>query len=340
MPGGHPCRRCGTMLRQPTTADPVALHQQPSLWLELTPRCNLSCQFCYNPWRSEDKSKHPVGISYEVLTKQVSRLLDRAEFRYVALSGGEPLLYPHLPALTSWLSARQQRAILTTNGRLLTGTRIESLQTAGLAGVQVSLLGAKSATHDALAGRASWRQALHAIADARAAGMSTAVTFIATEANLHELLNVVKLVASLGVVHLVVNELQPVGSARANLDHLDVSSRCFQDMVRQATRLADGLGVSINVIRSRASSEDRASGLWRRWSISPDGHLKLCNHSTDTLGALQQLTDERLDAIVEHLASGDLEQLVGTVNNCGCFDRALRQRVRIRSSSMADALQS
>lgn len=297
-----------------------------SLWLELTPSCNLSCAFCYNPWRSGGKTSYPPSASYDALRDGVGRLLGQVSFRYVALSGGEPLLYPRLVDLTRWLSNSGQRTILTTNGRLLTAQRLTALRGAGLDGVQVSLLGSRAQTHDALAGRASWMQALAALARARAESLSTSATFIATLSNIEELNGVVELVARLGVEHLVVNELQPVGSAAEQLPQLDVSPAAFQRAIASAEGVATRVGVRLHPIHARSgtSTQGAVSG-WRRWSVSPDGKLKLCNHSTRTLGSLTTLDDESLTTLAHCLRDGDYASVEHAINNCLCFERALQE---------------
>lgn len=302
------------------------MRDDPSLWLELTPSCNLSCAFCYNPWRSGGKVAHPQTISYDLLCDAVARLVERTRFRYVALSGGEPLLYRRLPELTAWLAARGQRTILTTNGRLLTEARLAALTAAGLDGVQVSLLGSRARTHDTLAGRASWLQALGALARSRAAGLSTAATFIVTSGNVSELPETVALLARLDVRQLVVNELQPVGSAGEQLDALEIAPERFETALEAASAAAREHGVTLIPIRA-ASAEAGLEAGWRRWSIAPDGALKLCNHSTRTLGSLPELPDEALDALADALERGRYERLAEHVDGCLCFERALaRQR--------------
>ncbi|MGI8414120.1 MAG: radical SAM protein [Solirubrobacteraceae bacterium] len=301
-----------------------------SLWLELTPRCNLACAFCYNPWRAAPKSDHPASVGYDELLAGIERLLGRVDFSYVALSGGEPLLYPKLAPLVSWLRARDQDTILTTNGRLLTQARASALRDRGLGAVQVSLLGSRSVTHDRLAGRASYHQTLRAMAGSRATGLPTAATFILTGVNAPELPRCVELVSRLGLRHLVVNELQPVGSALLDLGRLMMMAERVEAVLGAARQAAKQWGVELTIIRA-ATAAARGEALehgWRRWSISPDGQLKLCNHASRTLGAVVDIPEVRLDAVVTALSKGHYERLGDSVNNCLCFDRALDRRLR------------
>jgi MoaA/NifB/PqqE/SkfB family radical SAM enzyme len=201
---------------------------------------------------------------------------------------------------------------------------VTALRAAGLDGVQVSLLGSRARTHDELAGRSSWPQALEALANARAAGLSTAATFIATATNLDELPRMPELVSHLGVTRIVVNELQPVGSARGNLEALDVAGERFEAVVREAQVSAAAWGVRLNIVRFNAPAYTPTAGGWHRWSVSPDAQLKLCNHSSQTLGPLAELEDEDLDGLAHHLSTGGYAALAHRVDSCRCFAQAAR----------------
>jgi MoaA/NifB/PqqE/SkfB family radical SAM enzyme len=276
--------------------------------------------------------------SWADLVSGVERLLDRLTFRYIALSGGEPLLYPRLAPLIRLLAERGQATILTTNGRLLSNERLRALQTAGLRAVQVSLLGSLARTHDALAGRPSFSQAVRALAQSRAAGLATGATFIATDVNVRELPQVVRLVGRLGIGELVVNELQPVGSAVESLDRLRMRQDTFDGVLADALALSVAEDVNLTVIRS-ATATDAAipgAGGWRRWSVSPDGQLKLCNHASRTVGRLADISDERLEEVAGALAHGNYTSLAPYIDNCSCFARAVGQQVRAQAVAGPD----
>lgn len=303
------------------------MREKRSLWLELTPSCNVSCAFCYNPWRAGGKTAYPSIAPYEVLAEGIERLARNVRFDYVALSGGEPMLYPHLLELTRWLTDRGQRTILTTNGRLLSPDRLSSLKDAGLQGVQVSLLGSRRRTHDELAGRQCWTQAVRALVGTRESGLSSSATFIATAKNIAELTGVVELLSLLGVPCLIVNELQLVGSATHNQGDLEMSVELFESALDGALPVAERLGVQILPIRAASAGDDRDfTAGWRRWSVSPDCQLKLCNHSTRTLGPVGDLSDDRIRALARGLRGDGYEDLRDLVNNCLCFERALERR--------------
>jgi pyrroloquinoline quinone biosynthesis protein E len=239
----------------------------------------------------------------------------------VALSGGEPLLYPNLTEITSFLSERNQKTILTTNGRIFTEERAVRLKTAGLSGVQVPLLSADPQLHDEIAGRASWDGAIRALAISLELGLATSATFVATRRNIDQLGDVVKLAEAIGVRRLLVNDLHPAGAALENLDQIGVESRqvleAYEDAVRAANEVQLLLVPDMEAIDQALQNGRR----WLRWSLSPDGDIKLCNQSTKVIGRLENLTNRQLDALVQDFSGGQIAKYRGRVNNCRCFDR-------------------
>lgn len=323
-PLGVPTSRISpSSMSPPRTAD-LATGIDPSLWLELTPQCNLSCAFCYNPWRPRSRREFPRSRGFDELRADISQLREYARFRYVALSGGEPLLYRQIVELTAWLAALGERTILTTNGRLLGQGKLDTLVAAGLEGLQVSILGSREATHDSLAGRRSWRRALDALARGRAAGLDTCATFIATAPNLWEMPEVVGLIASLGVTTLVVNEVQLVGSAAVNASSVAIDANAYDEAVRSAQAAGARHGVMVRPVRGASAtlvgSHKRA---WDRWSLSPDGRLKLCNHSSKDLGVVDDLTPTTIK-MLQRLSRGSFDEtMLERIDNCACMRRAV-----------------
>lgn len=300
-----------------------------TLWLELTPRCDLACAFCYNPWRPGPKRDQPGPVATSVYAAGVKRLLARRTFDYVALSGGEPLLHPDLDTFVALVAEHDQRPVLTTNGRLLTRSRIERLADAGLAALQVPLLARKPEVHDGLAGRASWRSALLALALGLEYGLSTAATFILTHENANELVGVVDTLAELGVDNLVVNELHATGSASSRAD-LAVPASLLRRSLARARVHASKRGVSLQFVpASDAAVHGTIIGGWYRLAVSPAAELKLCNQSIRSLGELAAIEDDGLDRILADVDAGRLAAYGDRVDHCSCFDRLTRSHTSL-----------
>jgi radical SAM protein with 4Fe4S-binding SPASM domain len=83
------------------------------LELQLTTRCNLRCKHCYLDGPSTTDMPLPQVLS-------VLAQFEKMQGLRILFSGGEPLLYPELQALTEALPSFAFRKVLLTNGTLLT----------------------------------------------------------------------------------------------------------------------------------------------------------------------------------------------------------------------------
>ncbi len=111
------------------------LHPLP-LWVHLwvTNRCNLSCDYCYvvdnkSPVPSTDKVNSWIAHA------------DNLGTAIVAFMGGEPTLRIDLPEIIASATERGLISYLTTNGKLLTFSRLEDLAKAGLDVLELSVDG-------------------------------------------------------------------------------------------------------------------------------------------------------------------------------------------------------
>jgi MoaA/NifB/PqqE/SkfB family radical SAM enzyme len=113
--------------------------------LAVTWRCNYRCTFCDLPERA--RGDPPLATLISRL-----RLLRRRGALAVGITGGEPLLHPQLFELLAEARALGVVTHLNSNGSRLTAERVPQLLAAGLHSINVSLDGARAATHDALRG--------------------------------------------------------------------------------------------------------------------------------------------------------------------------------------------
>jgi len=95
-------------------------------------RCNLACKYC----NEFDDFSAPVAT--ETMFQRVDKLGELGT-SVVTISGGEPLLHPALDDIIRRIRRCGMVAGLITNGYLLTGERIERLNTAGLEWLQISI---------------------------------------------------------------------------------------------------------------------------------------------------------------------------------------------------------
>lgn len=116
------------------------------LRVSLLNSCNLACEYCtsgnYNPSGSNNDLQSISNERVLPVTQIVEMILKIHEInplKSIRLTGGEPLLYPHLAFLIEQLNIAGIEDIrLTTNGCYL-ASRIEKLKAAGLKSINVSI---------------------------------------------------------------------------------------------------------------------------------------------------------------------------------------------------------
>ncbi len=109
-----------------STNNPILVH------MVATRRCNLSCAYC----NEYDQVSDPVPV--EALVGRVDHLASLGT-SIITLTGGEPLLHPHLDEVIARIRRRGIVATAITNGYLLTKKRIQGLNAAGLDYLQISI---------------------------------------------------------------------------------------------------------------------------------------------------------------------------------------------------------
>lgn len=108
------------------------------LRVSVTDRCGLRCVYCMPDGDTPHAQREEI-LSFEEIAVAVRRLHDRFGLRRVRITGGEPLVRPHLENLIRLLSEIGLDEIsLTTNGQVLARS-MGALAAAGLRRVNISL---------------------------------------------------------------------------------------------------------------------------------------------------------------------------------------------------------
>jgi len=157
--------------------------KRPVVVWNVTRRCNLRCLHCY-----ASSADHPYRG--ELTTEEAFRVIDDlADFGVpvVLFSGGEPLMRPDLFELSARAVERGMRAVLSTNGTLLTPEMIARVREQGFSYVGVSIDGTRE-THDLFRGASgAFDRSLAAIRATRDAGVRVGVRYTITRHNQHDL---------------------------------------------------------------------------------------------------------------------------------------------------------
>jgi 12,18-didecarboxysiroheme deacetylase len=146
-------------------------------------RCNLRCVHCYAHSRD-------LEYSGELNHEEGLRLIDDlAQFGAPVLlfSGGEPLMHPRILELIAYAREKGMRAVISTNGTLITPELAEKLKAFGLSYVGISLDGLEE-TNDRFRGmKGAFAAALAGVRNCRAADIKVGLRFTMNRKNVHDL---------------------------------------------------------------------------------------------------------------------------------------------------------
>jgi len=157
--------------------------KKPVVVWNMTRRCNLKCVHCYA--RSED-------ISYDnELThdQSIAMIDDLASFGVPVLlfSGGEPTVHPRLVEYSKYAVSKGMRAVISTNGTLITKKKAKLFKEIGLSYVGISLDGLEE-THDKFRGvKGSYKKAMKAIKNCQEAGIKVGLRFTINKRNVKDI---------------------------------------------------------------------------------------------------------------------------------------------------------
>jgi hypothetical protein len=97
-------------------------------WLEITRRCDLNCDYCYQI--NDPKSNKPI-LQIE---RELIEILRLRKTDTVLITGGEPLLHSELGQIVKMVKSYRVKPVLLTNGFRLTEQKVKALKSNGLFG--------------------------------------------------------------------------------------------------------------------------------------------------------------------------------------------------------------
>jgi heme d1 biosynthesis radical SAM protein NirJ len=164
---------------------------RPVVIWNLTRRCNLTCKHCY----ALSADHHYPGELSEAEMLAVLDDLKAYGVPALILSGGEPLLSPHLWPLADRAKALRFHLGLSTNGTLIDAAMADRIAGHGFDFVGISIDGMRE-THDRfrrLAG--AYDSSLAALRLLRARGVNVGLRYTLTDMNAHDLPALLRLMA-------------------------------------------------------------------------------------------------------------------------------------------------
>lgn len=220
--------------------------KKPVVVWNMTRRCNLKCVHCYA------QAVDPDGKD-EISTSKAKEIIDDlAAFGapVMLFSGGEPLVRKDLVELASYATGKGMRAVISTNGTLITKEKARELKEVGLSYVGISIDGTEE-THDKFRGvSGSYKKALEAVENCKAEGLKVGLRFTINKRNWTEVPSVFRVLKDLEVpracfYHLVYSGR---GSELIKEDLTHAESRQLLDLIMDETKALYDAGMPKEIL--------------------------------------------------------------------------------------------
>jgi len=208
--------------------------KKPVVVWNMTKRCNLKCVHCYA------QAVDPEGVD-DISTAQAKVLIDDLSAYgapVMLFSGGEPLVRKDLVELASYATSKGMRAVISTNGTLITKEKARELKNVGLSYVGISLDGGEE-IHDKFRGvPGAFKKALQGVENCMAEGLKVGLRFTINKRNQGEVPTIFKIVRELDVPRICFYHLVYSGRGseliKEDLDHAE--TRAVVDLIMDETR--------------------------------------------------------------------------------------------------------
>jgi len=220
--------------------------KKPVVVWNMTRRCNLKCIHCYS---------NSADIDYpdELTTEEGKKLIDDLEAfgsPVILFSGGEPLLRKDLLELAQYARDKGMRAVISTNGTLITKDIAARLQKVGLSYVGVSLDGIEK-THDRFRGKkGAFAAAIEGIRNCREAGIKVGIRFTVNKHNLADVKEMFQLLRKEKIERLCFYHLVYTGrgSKLREEDLTHKETRALIDLIAAETKKMFDEGLSPEIL--------------------------------------------------------------------------------------------
>ncbi len=220
--------------------------KKPVVVWNMTRRCNLKCIHCYSNSADHD---YPD----ELTTEEGKKLIDDlAQFGapVILFSGGEPLLRKDIFELAQYATDKGMRAVISTNGTLITKDIAARLQKIGLSYVGVSLDGLEK-THDRFRGKkGAFAEAIEGMRNCREAGIKVGIRFTVNKHNVADVASMFDLLRKEKMERMCFYHLVYTGrgSRLRDEDLTHEQTRKLLDLIATETRKMFDAGLSPEIL--------------------------------------------------------------------------------------------
>ena len=208
--------------------------KKPVVVWNTTRACNLNCIHCYAKAVHQSRDR-------ELTTEEGFHLIDDlATFGVPVLlfSGGEPLLRSDLPELTEYAVSKGMRAVISTNGTLITEEKAILLKNAGVSYVGISLDGLEKVNDHFRGVKGAFKKALNGIKNCQKVKLKVGLRFTINKLNIDQVPGIFDLAETMNIERICFYHLVYSGRG-SNLVDQDLShseTRKIVDSIMDRTK--------------------------------------------------------------------------------------------------------
>ena len=248
----------------------------PTIFLEITRKCNLNCFYCARKGTNIDGKL----LSYDNF-KRIFKNVEKVNA--VILEGlGEPLINPDLLRMIRYISDRGGKAIITTNGTLVTKQVAKELVVNKLNRIRFSMNSADNGTFPTLRGGANFQDVCDGIRNIQEEKEiqdseipEIRICFVAMKKNIELLKDVILFAKHMSITHISIIDLAPINEEVENfrIDPTDFKRLLvFRDFALK-------LGINCDVVWfQRLEINQKCFVPWISTHIDMDGYVTPCDH--------------------------------------------------------------
>lgn len=223
-----------------------SIDKKPVVVWNITRSCNLRCVHCYA--HAVEKSREK-----ELDRRQSLEVIDDlAGFGVpvILFSGGEPMMCPDLNELAAYAVEKGMRAVISTNGTLITREKAADLKKIGLSYVGVSLDGMEDVNDRFRMKKGAFAEALKGIRNCQDAGLKVGLRFTINRMNMQEIPSIFDLLEDMDIPRICFYHLVYSGRGseliEQDLDHDE--TRRIVDLIMKRTMGLHDRGIPKEVL--------------------------------------------------------------------------------------------
>ena len=260
-----------------------------TIYFYLTEGCNLKCRHCWIAPKYQ-AGEHTFSVLSLDLFRSIIEQAKSLGLSGVKLTGGEPLLHPHINEIIKYIRHVKLSLTVETNGVLCTPEIVQNIVACKNPFISVSLDGANAETHEWVRGvKGCFEDTLIGIQNIVAVGLKPQIIMSIMQHNKDQIENIIRLAENLGAGSVKFNIVGP--TSRGEKMHNSGEIPTIEELVEIGSRIENELSFSTSLqisyshpmafeplkrIYSNNGNGCNVCGIYGILGVLSDGSYSLC----------------------------------------------------------------